>query len=59
MDDLICPGKTCPAIQHGKIIYRDANHLAGSYAESLAPEIRIRLAELLAHGESLLSRAGN
>ena len=58
MDDLICPGKTCPAIQHGKIIYRDDNHLAGSYAASLAPEIKDRLVRLL-DGNAKLSWTGN
>lgn len=47
MDDLICPGKACPAVQHGRIIYRDENHLAGSYAESLATEVGRRLTRLL------------
>jgi len=59
LDDLICPGKSCPAIQHGKIIYRDDNHLAGSYAESLAPQVEDRLVRLLADGGSVLSRTGS
>lgn len=58
MDDLICPGKTCPAIEHGKIIYRDGNHLAGSFAESLAPQIKTRLMHLLADGPALSQTGG-
>jgi hypothetical protein len=30
--DLICPGVSCPAVHEGRIVYRDENHLAGSYA---------------------------
>jgi peptidoglycan/LPS O-acetylase OafA/YrhL len=47
MDDLICPGARCPATQHGLLIYRDDNHLTGSYTESLAPIMRARLFQLL------------
>ena len=46
MDDLICPGASCPAVQHGRIVYRDENHLAGSYAESLAGEMATRLSRI-------------
>jgi peptidoglycan/LPS O-acetylase OafA/YrhL len=47
MTDLICPGSSCPAKQHGLIVYRDDNHLTGSFAESLAPTLRTRLFQLL------------
>jgi peptidoglycan/LPS O-acetylase OafA/YrhL len=47
MDDLICPGARCPATQHGQLIYRDDNHLTGTYTESLAPVMRARLFQLL------------
>jgi peptidoglycan/LPS O-acetylase OafA/YrhL len=58
MDDLICPGATCPAVQHGKIVYRDDNHLAGSYAESLAGEVATRLSRVLDTVPALAQRAG-
>jgi peptidoglycan/LPS O-acetylase OafA/YrhL len=45
--DLICPGSTCPATQHGILVYRDDNHLTGSFAESLASTVRTRLFDLL------------
>jgi hypothetical protein len=60
VDDLICPGNTCPAIRNGKIIYRDENHLAGSFAESLAPELKARLMQLLGEADAgpALSKTG-
>lgn len=59
MDDVICPGATCPAVQHGKIVYRDDNHLAGSYAESLAGEVATRLSRVLDTAPALAQRAGD
>ena len=47
MTDQICPGHSCPAMRHGLIVYRDDNHLTGSFAESLAPVLRTRLFGLL------------
>jgi len=47
MTDQICPRNSCPAIHHGLIVYRDDNHLTGSFAESLAPVLRARLFDLL------------
>jgi peptidoglycan/LPS O-acetylase OafA/YrhL len=58
LDDLICPGVTCPAVQHGRIVYRDENHLAGSYAESLAGELATRLSRVL-NRPTLAQRAGD
>ena len=47
MDDLICPGKSCPATQHGVPIYRDLNHMTATFTETLAPAMRTRLSALL------------
>jgi len=47
MTDQICPRNSCPAMHHGLIVYRDDNHLTGSFAESLAPVLRARLFDLL------------
>jgi peptidoglycan/LPS O-acetylase OafA/YrhL len=47
LNDLICPGSSCPAMRHGLIIYRDDNHLASTFAETLAPALRTRLFEAL------------
>jgi peptidoglycan/LPS O-acetylase OafA/YrhL len=52
MNDLICPGRSCPATQHDLLIYRDDNHLAGTFAESLAPAVRTRLFQLLRNTQS-------
>jgi peptidoglycan/LPS O-acetylase OafA/YrhL len=47
MTDQICPRNSCPAMRHGHIVYRDDNHLTGSFSESLAPVLRARLLDLL------------
>jgi peptidoglycan/LPS O-acetylase OafA/YrhL len=59
MDGLICPGAACPAAQHGRIIYRDENHLAGSYAESLAGELATRLSLMLDGAPMLAHQSGD
>lgn len=59
MDDLICPGAACPAVQHGRIVCRDENHLAGSYAESLAGEMATRLSRILDEAPALAHRLGD
>jgi peptidoglycan/LPS O-acetylase OafA/YrhL len=59
LDDLICPGAVCPAVQLGRIVYRDDDHLAGSYAESLAGELATRLARVLDTGPTLAQRSGD
>jgi peptidoglycan/LPS O-acetylase OafA/YrhL len=52
MDDLICPGKYCPATRYGVPIYRDLNHMTATFIETLAPAMRTRLSALLS-GASL------
>jgi hypothetical protein len=52
MDDLICPGKYCPATQDGVPIYRDLNHLTATFTETLAPVLRTRLSALLSGASS-------
>jgi peptidoglycan/LPS O-acetylase OafA/YrhL len=47
MDDLICPGKYCPATQQGIPIYRDLNHMTATFTETLASAMRTRLSALL------------
>jgi hypothetical protein len=47
MTDQICPGNSCPAMRHGLIVYRDDNHLTGTFAGSLAPVLRTRFFGLL------------
>jgi hypothetical protein len=58
LDDLICPGASCPAVRDGRILYRDENHLAGSYAESLAGEVATRLSLILDREPALAHRSG-
>jgi peptidoglycan/LPS O-acetylase OafA/YrhL len=59
MDDLICPAASCPAVQGGRIVYRDENHLTGSYAESLAGEVAVRLTRVLDRAPALAHRSGD
>jgi peptidoglycan/LPS O-acetylase OafA/YrhL len=59
MDDLICPAASCPAVQDGRIVYRDENHLAGSYAESLAGVVAARLSRVLDGAPALAHRSGD
>jgi peptidoglycan/LPS O-acetylase OafA/YrhL len=59
LDDLICPGASCPAVRDGRIVYRDENHLAGSYAESLAGEVATRLSLILDRAPALAHRSGD
>ena len=47
LSDLFCPGPSCPAMQHGLLVYRDDNHLTGRFSESLAPSVQMRLFALL------------
>jgi hypothetical protein len=47
MNDLICPGARCPAARRPLVVYRDDDHLTGSFAQSLAPMLQARLFELL------------
>jgi peptidoglycan/LPS O-acetylase OafA/YrhL len=60
MNDLICPGSSCPATQREVIVYRDENHLTGAFAEMLAPMVRTRLFQLLRNTQSTsLSRTSS
>jgi peptidoglycan/LPS O-acetylase OafA/YrhL len=52
MDDLICPGKYCPASQNGVPIYRDLHHMTATFTETLAPAMRTRLSALLSGASS-------
>jgi hypothetical protein len=46
MNDLICPGIRCEATREPWIVYRDKDHLTGSFAQSLAPMLQARLFQL-------------
>ena len=49
MNDLICPGDVCSAVQGNRYVYRDDNHLAASYVETIAPALEGRLLEAMQH----------
>ncbi len=42
LTDRLCRDGICPAVSQGMIVYRDASHLTGTFAASLAPEIARR-----------------
>ena len=47
-DDAFCDDSgACPPIIGNVIVYRDAHHLTATYAESLGPALRRRLAATL------------
>ncbi len=43
LTDRLCNNNVCWAFQGGEIIYRDNNHLTGSFANSLAPALATKL----------------
>jgi peptidoglycan/LPS O-acetylase OafA/YrhL len=47
LSDLLCPETICPAVVHGMIVYRDDNHLATSFTDTLAADMHRRLFGLL------------
>jgi hypothetical protein len=47
MSDVFCSAGSCAATQREVAIYRDDNHLTGTFAQSLAPIVRQRLFQLL------------
>jgi hypothetical protein len=36
---LLCPGRTCPVVVGGTVVFRDTNHVTASYMEQLASPI--------------------
>jgi peptidoglycan/LPS O-acetylase OafA/YrhL len=45
----LCPRDVCPVFRRGLIVYRDSNHLTGTFAESLAPTLDLYISHALAH----------
>ncbi len=45
--ETFCPGETCEATAAGKVIYRDSNHMASSFAKGLAPLLTQKIDYLL------------
>ncbi len=43
LNDLICPGDTCPPVVGGAFIYRDGGHLSETYSRTLGPYLAERL----------------
>jgi peptidoglycan/LPS O-acetylase OafA/YrhL len=43
LNPLVCPGGTCSAEQRGLVVFRDSQHLTGSFAASLGPALARRL----------------
>lgn len=39
MNDLICPGDTCPAVVDGTLVWRDSHHITASFARQVGPEL--------------------
>lgn len=47
MNDLMCGHASCYAAKTEMIVYRDADHLTATFAESMAPQLRERLFQVL------------
>jgi peptidoglycan/LPS O-acetylase OafA/YrhL len=47
LTDRFCAGDTCAAVQGDQMVYRDNNHITGSFANSLAPVLEAALLPLL------------
>ena len=45
MQSSVCPGGVCRARLRGRIVYRDAMHLTGTFVRSLAPELQRSIGE--------------
>jgi peptidoglycan/LPS O-acetylase OafA/YrhL len=45
--DELCPGISCPVLDHGRLMYMDSNHLSDSYALSLSADLERRLKYVL------------
>ncbi|MFT3662328.1 MAG: acyltransferase family protein [Gordonia sp. (in: high G+C Gram-positive bacteria)] len=46
LTDAICPGTRCAPVVGGVLVYRDTNHLSGTYAATLAPRLGAELPAL-------------
>ena len=55
MNAQICPGNTCSAVQHGMVVFRDNQHMTGSFAASLGQV----LAGKLGLGAAVATEAGD
>jgi hypothetical protein len=47
MTDQLCQASSCPAMKDGRIVYRDDNHLTGTFAASLSPTVDAKLLPLV------------
>ena len=43
LNEQVCPGGTCLAEQHGEVVFRDSQHLTGSFAASLGAAMAQKL----------------
>lgn len=50
LSDLFCDGALCEPVKSGLVVYGDDNHISEAFARSLAPELGVRLAPLVANG---------
>lgn len=47
LTDLFCQRDVCATVENGKLMYRDDNHLTGSFAKSLAPVLETKLVSIV------------
>ncbi|MEA2622650.1 MAG: hypothetical protein QOH61_1560 [Chloroflexota bacterium] len=46
LSDWVCPGKTCPVVMDGMIVWRDYYHLTATFSATLAPALEAKLPDL-------------
>lgn len=59
MTDSICGAVACEAVVGNVLVWRDTNHLTGTYAKSLAPVLARTLRPLLEDGDNLQKTGTN
>ena len=47
LTSMFCSSKSCPLVQGNVVVYRDAHHLTGMYAETLGPYLADKIAKEL------------
>jgi hypothetical protein len=47
LSDQFCNGTNCSTVLHGKVVYRDGNHIAAQYSALLATVLSERLARTM------------
>lgn len=58
LTDQLCKEAICWSVRSGEVMYRDNNHLTGSFASSLTPALKAKLLPILTTADDLRVPAG-